>query len=173
MIDALTLDAHEIAPLLWQGSKPRAGRDVADAGFQVLVLCARDYQPSSVYFPGVPTVIHAPNDDHSFVTRTDLQLAVTTASRVAEHVKRGEKVLVTCIAGINRSGLVVALALHKVFGYSGQSCIDLVRRHRKLADRDEALTNTYFVEALLKLPGETVVPPPPLVIVRDFRASRD
>src|SRR5262245_9118799 len=107
------IEAHEIVPLLWQGSKPRAGHHVAAAGFQVLVLGAREYQAPASAFPGVATVIHAPNDDHHFVTRDDLQLAVNTATRVAEHLKNGEKILVTCLAGINRSGLVVALTMHK------------------------------------------------------------
>lgn len=164
------IDAHEIVPLLWQGSKPPAGPQVAAAGFQVLVLCAREFQPAPMYFSGVPTIIHAPNDDHHFVTRQDIQLAVNTASRVAEHLQRGEKILVTCLAGINRSGLVVALTLHKAFGYSGQSCIDLVRRRRILADGDDALTNTYFVEALLKLSGTDAPPPPRPLVIFDRRA---
>jgi protein-tyrosine phosphatase len=164
-------DANEIVPLLWQGSKPRPGRGLADAGFDVLVLCAREYQPTEASFPGL-VLINAPNDDHYFVTREDLDGAVNAASQVAEHVKAGRKVLVTCLAGINRSGLVVALALHKVFGYSGQTCINLVRAKRRLADGDDvALTNTIFVESLQKLKGTELHVTLPILIV-DRRASR-
>jgi protein-tyrosine phosphatase len=164
------IDAHEIVPLLWQGSKPRPGRWLADIGFEVLVLCAREYQPTAVSFPGL-VLINAPNDDHYFVSREDLQGAVDAASLVAEHVKAGRKVLVTCLAGINRSGLVVALALHKAFGYSGQTCINLVRAKRRLADGDDvALTNTLFVEALQRLKGTELRITPPILIV-DRRAG--
>lgn len=142
---------------------------MADAGFQVLVLCAREYQPAGTVFPGL-TVIHAPNDDHCFVTKEDLRLAVNAASRVAEHLKAGQKILITCLAGINRSGLVAALTIHKALGYSGRSCIDLVRAKRRLADGDDvALTNTFFVEALLRLQGEEVSVPPQILVV-DRRA---
>lgn len=165
------IDAHEIVPLLWQGSKPRPGRGLADIGFEVLVLCAREYQPTSTSFPGL-ILINAPNDDHYFVSREDFQGAVDAASQVAEHVKAGRKVLVTCLAGINRSGLVVALALHKVFGYSGQTCINLVRAKRRLADGDDvALTNTLFVEALQRLKGTELRVTPPILIV-DRRAGK-
>lgn len=164
-------DAHEIVPLLWQGSKPKPGRGLADAGFEVLVLCAREYQPTTASFPGL-ILINAPNDDHYFMTREDLQGAVDAASQVAEHVKAGRKVLVTCLAGINRSGLVVALALHEIFGYSGESCINIVRAKRRLADGDDvALTNTIFVEALQKLKGTEMRITPPILIV-DRRASQ-
>lgn len=164
------IDAHEIVPRLYQGSKPRVGRELADAGFQVLVLCAREYQPAAVYYPGL-TVIHAPNDDHCFVTKDDLRVAANAASRVVEHLKAGEKILVTCLAGINRSGLVVALTIHKALGYSGRSCIDLVRAKRRLADGDDvALTNTFFVESLMKLQGEEIRVPPQILIV-DRRAG--
>lgn len=159
------LDAHEIIPQLWQGSRPRAGREVAEAGFDVLVLCAREHQPAPDAYPGI-LVILAPNDDHHFVTREDLQVAVRTASRVVAYLQQGKKVLVTCLAGINRSGLVVALTIHKFLGFSGKSCIDIVREKRRFADvGDEALTNTFFVEALLKLPGTDVVVP------RSFRVT--
>jgi hypothetical protein len=161
------IDAHEIVPLLWQGSKPRPGPAVADAGFEVLVFCARDHQPSPEAFPGLEFIL-APNDDHVFMTKEDLTRAVNTASGVAERLLAGKKILVTCFAGINRSGLVVALTLHKAFGYSGRSCIDLVRKGRILADGDDALTNTFFVEALLKLPGEELVVPP-RIYIRDHR----
>lgn len=162
------IDANEIVPGLWQGSKPRPGRALSEAGFEVLVLCAREYQPAASAFPGL-TVLHAPNDDHSFVTREDLKLAVATATRVAKYLKKGRKILVTCLAGINRSGLVTALTIHKALGYSGRSCIDLVRAKRQLADGDDvALTNTFFVEALMQLQG-TDVRVPPRILVKDWR----
>lgn len=58
--------------------------------------------------------------------------------------KKGKRVLVRCQAGINRSGLVMALILIRE-GYSAQGAIDLMR-----AKRGEAvLTNKHF-ESWLK-----------------------
>lgn len=152
------IDAHEIVPGLWQGSKPRPGSALGEAGFQVAVFCAREYQPSPVYFPGVQ-VIHAPNDDIPIypLTPEDLKVAVQAATRVARHLAKGRKVLVTCLAGINRSGLVVALALHKAYGYSGRTCIEIVRSRRLIEDYGLALSNEHFVEALSKLSGEELI----------------
>ena len=56
------IEASEITKNLWQGSVPEPGEYVAEAGFDVLVLSAREYQRSSIYYPGVQ-VLHAPNDD--------------------------------------------------------------------------------------------------------------
>src|SRR5262245_15058087 len=151
------IEAHEIVPRLWQGSKPRTGSRLAKAGFDVVVFCAREYQPSGTYFPGVQ-VLHAPNEDDPLypISKQELQTAVMTATRLHELLDNGKKILVTCMAGINRSGLVVALTLHKAFGYSGRTCIDIVRESRIVND-GLALRNPQFVDALMKLPGEEVI----------------
>jgi len=73
------------------------------------------------------------------------------------YLKDGDKVLVTCVAGVNRSGLVVALAIHEFMGCSGKACIDLVRKNRKLiySIGPRALNNPYFVRVLEKLVERT------------------
>jgi hypothetical protein len=154
------LDAHEIVPGLWQGSLPPSGSAVADAGFDVLVLCARDYQRPADDYPGVE-IIYAPNNDSAWSRPKgkDMAIASWAARKVVTAVQDGSRVLVTCFAGINRSALVVALAIHGLHGYSGPACIQLIREKRKLAHpTDQALTNDYFVEALLRLPGRRVTP---------------
>lgn len=152
------IEAHEIVQQLWQGSQPPTGSKLAKRGFDAVVLCAREYQPPRSYFPGVQ-VLHAPNEDDPLfpMSKEELETAVWAATRVHGLLEQGKKVLVTCMAGINRSGLVVALSLHKTFGYSGQSCIDIVRDRRLLRD-GVALRNPQFVDALLKLPGKDVSP---------------
>jgi protein-tyrosine phosphatase len=63
--------------------------------------------------------------------------------------KAGKKVLVRCQAGLNRSGLIMALVLIKE-GYTAQDAIDLIRKQRG----DWALCNSTFVKWLLNLPIE-------------------
>lgn len=73
--------------------------------------------------------------------------------RIAEMVdlahtawKRGEKVLIRCQAGWNRSGLLMALVLMKE-GLSAQEAIDLIRHRRS----PHALCNKNFEKFLLGL----------------------
>lgn len=141
------LDAHEIAPGLWQGAAPPEGSRLSELGFSAVVLCAKEHQPKARIFPGL-RVIHAPNDDDFSrpPTREELRVAVNAARQVAQIVRRRDTVLVTCWMGLNRSGLVSALALHLLTGRSGFSCIQDVKKARK-----RALRNPGFQEALLRL----------------------
>lgn len=143
------IDAHHISDGLWQGAVPTPGNIIRDAGFHLLVLCASEYQLPAEDFPGVE-VIHAPNedDDSRPPTREELKIAVQAAERVVEALQAGKKVLVTCWAGRNRSGLVSALALRKHLGLSGLKVITLVQMCRP-----RALTNTQFEECLARLPA--------------------
>jgi protein-tyrosine phosphatase len=149
------LDAHEIVPRLWQGGDPPFGRALRDHGFDIVVLCARELQYPAVYFQDIE-VLHAPNDDSVSMPldRLKLGLAVKTAKMLARQIKAGKKCLVTCKAGLNRSGLVTALTLHMLFGWDGQTCIDAiraVRSSRKYPDL-RPLCNPQFEECLLQLP---------------------
>ena len=142
------MDAHPIVPRLWQGSMPMAGPQIAGHGFDVLVLCAEEYQPPAEWFPGV-RVIYAPNrDDYERApTSRELAAAKDASKLVAMHVMSGDKVLVTCMAGRNRSGLVTALALKRLYGMSGKQAILLVRERRKHVT-GEALSNPHFIRWL-------------------------
>ena len=149
------MDAHEITPGLWQGSFPPLGNAVRQGGFDLLVLCARELQQPSIDFHNV-AVIHAPNDDseaYGPLTREKLRVAIRAARKVAKAVKRGEQVLVTCALGMNRSGLVSALALHLLYGWPGGQCLKWVRKHRPTKGRCPPLSNPDFIEALLRLSG--------------------
>ena len=143
------IEASAILPWLWQGSAPPTGPHVARAGFHTLVLCAMEYQPEMHHFPGVE-VIHAPNDDRSDVPPTKEQLlgALRAARVVTERVKESKRVLVTCMQGRNRSGLVSALSLY-LLGVKPSAAVDMVKNKR----RRRALSNPRFVEALLRLPA--------------------
>ena len=60
--------------------------------------------------------------------------------------QRGRRCLVRCQAGLNRSGLIIAMCLVKA-GYSPQQAIDLIRQKRS----PQALFNQHFVQVLMKI----------------------
>lgn len=159
------LDADEIYPGLWQGSLPPRGEVLARKGFKTVALCAVEWQFPHNAFWNV-SVLHAPNkDDGSPLTREQLLIAIDTGKKLAVRVKNGQKVLSTCYHGKNRSGLVTALTLHFLNGWSGAYCRELVREKRKLGDYSKALSNPDFTQALLNLPGTDPKPEGPLILL--------
>jgi protein-tyrosine phosphatase len=136
------LDATCIGPRLYQGSAPNSGSALRNARFTLVVLCAKEYQPSSERFPGVH-VLHVPFDDSLTPSIGELRAAAAAADTVAREIRNGGRVLVTCMAGRNRSGLVTAMALVALNGWTG----DQAARHIQ-ALRPNALTNTAFVAFL-------------------------
>jgi protein-tyrosine phosphatase len=142
------VDASPITPQLYVGSAP-----VPDLrGFDVIVLCAQEYQPGAEMFPGT-TVEHFPFDDRPCLSKQELAMPVRAARRVAGHMMVGRRVLVTCQMGRNRSAFVAALALHLTTGESGKACADRVRKHRVDPIGVRALSNRGFYSALSKIPG--------------------
>lgn len=141
-----TPECSKVAERLYQGSVPLPSGAVARAGFTLLVLAAQEYQfpPSASRQFGIP-VVHAPIDD-SELTEGEWRRAVSAARVVAVRHRAGAKVLVTCAAGLNRSGLVTALSIHLLTGCSGASAVRLVRERR-----ENALFNRSFVRRLKKL----------------------
>lgn len=146
------LDANEIAPNLWQGSCPPEGPTLRSQAFDVLVLCAEEYQPPTETFFGV-RVIHVPFDDdfEEPPSEPTLQRIFRTAWFLTSELRKGRKVLVTCWAGHNRSGFVVGMTLHHLLGMTGQQAIQTIQRRRK-----GALSNPIFRELLRMVDG----PPP-------------
>jgi len=133
------IDAHRIAPKLWMGSRPSPA---ACKVFDVIVLAAEEHQPD---LPDVH-VVRAPIDDAKPTPR-EVELALRAAKVVNLQRRKGRRVLVSCYMGVNRSGLVTALAL-MLNGSSAQSAIRRIRAARKV-DGYTPLSNPHFV-ALLK-----------------------
>lgn len=103
------LNYNEIYPNLYQGGEPALELGYI---FDYIVFCAEEIQPYEHEF--LPAVsLFCPFDDNGVTKPSPSELIeiYETADRVAELVQDGNKVLVTCAAGINRSGLVTALAL--------------------------------------------------------------
>ena len=127
---------------LWMGSAPLC--DTEDSRrmqyrFDVLVLAAMEHQPSSLCFPGV-RVIHAPIDDGRYVPENEIRIVSRASELVANALRIGKRVLVTCWQGRNRSGFIVAMALVRL-GIHPDQAIELVRRARG----QTALSNEAFV----------------------------
>jgi hypothetical protein len=148
----LGVDANRIAPGLYQGAAPPPEGALRASGFDVVVFCAEEFQPEGRHYPGV-RVIHCPlNDDGSPMTDDEWQRALACGAKVANLLDRGARVLVTCRAGRNRSGLVTAVALYFQTEREGAELVGHVRRARR-APSGPALTNPYFVRALAQLPN--------------------
>ena len=128
---------------LWQGARPPHGTFLAERGFQTLVLAAKEIQDAHNYQDIV--VIKAPGDDDDRPHRLQAFLPVwhKAADVVAKRVADGQKVLVTCAQGLNRSGFITCVALHKLTGWDGGTCVDHIQ-HR----REDALFNSTFVDWL-------------------------
>lgn len=149
------IDADQIIRNLYQGSKPPFGEELSRHKFDVLVLAAQEYQPADLHFPGL-RVVRAPMDDARLSSR-EWDQVVRAARAVASYVRRGKQVLVTCYEGRNRSGIIVAVAVHLITGVSGARAVDIVRRQRK-AMSGPALTNPDFVARLRAIRSATLSP---------------
>jgi hypothetical protein len=130
--------------------------------FDVIVLCAQELQRKvkSTHPPNARAKLaYAPNDDAT-LTVDQVIIAFRAAELASEAVRMGRRVLVTCMQGRNRSGLVSALTVHMLTGVGGQQAIEIVRRRRVKAP---ALTNDSFNNFLAEIPALRVDKPRDLV----------
>jgi len=118
----------EVVPNLFVGSKPALGRH---GDIDTLVLAARENQPPTHLFPGLE-VIHVPLDDAPGrqMHAAEIESALRAAQCVAQRLRSGRRVLVTCQMGLNRSALIAALAMHGVYGMRPDEIIARLRRAR-------------------------------------------
>lgn len=137
---------NEVVPGLWQGGHDVRSQDgtacvVRDEFDLVVSLATREgYGPAD----GVEQVVVRMADagiDPALGERLD-----AVARDVADAVTGGRRVLVRCSGGLNRSGLVVALALIRL-GHPSDEAVALVRAARG----PWALTNPGFVTHLRSL----------------------
>lgn len=142
----MSYQAHKILDHMYQGGMPPPGEGLKNAGIEVLVLAAKEHQDAEAY-EGI-TVICAPGDDDPRRHRLDRFIDGwrAAATQVVEHVRAGRNVLVTCMAGQNRSGLIVALAVRELTGWSGEKIVDHVSRSRPFALNNQTFAN-YICES--------------------------
>lgn len=135
------VEASHIIGGLWQGSAPNLA-EVQAKGFDAVALCAVEHQPQRAA-DGRLRVIRCPIEDEPdrMLSLAARHLALEASHEVAQHLLRGQNVLVTCHAGLNRSGLVSALALHMISGWDAETIIRIIRRKRSYL----SLSNPDFV----------------------------
>jgi len=143
--------------VLAQGDVEAAYEGIVHGTFDRVVLCAYELEEMfSLMMEGKPKAIRdrilfAPNDDGATMTRRQIRTAANAAKECVRHYRKGERVLVTCAAGRNRSGLVTAMALHFISGCGGKSAVEIVRARRK-AKSGPALSNPLFEKFLCAIP---------------------
>ena len=133
------IDAHNIVRRLWIGSRPPVDRPLPM--FDVVVLCAKEYQPE---MPHVPVVLRVPLDDAQ-LDAVQFRAALLGARELAAYLQAGKTALVTCWAGRNRSALVAGLALRLLAPRSSADRIIATIRARR---HPSALSNVHFVSYL-------------------------
>jgi protein-tyrosine phosphatase len=77
------------------------------------------------------------------MTIAEQRVAMQAATVVVQARARGDRVLVTCMQGRNRSGLIAALALRRL-GVSADDAVSMVRSARGIG----ALNNAHFLALL-------------------------
>lgn len=130
MLDGYTylLDNGKLA----QGSKPP--EFVQRIPFDVVVLAAKEWQPE---LPGYE-VIRVLLDDSGPPPTPEEKAAIRhSAHKVARRIRAGRRVLVTCVQGRNRSGVISGLALVEL-GLPPKLVVQQIRRLRN------GLVNPYF-----------------------------
>lgn len=129
---------------LWIGNAPPTKGALWNTGFDCVVLMAKEYQPAGCFF--YVDDICAPIDDDE-LTRKEARLVIMAARETILRLKRRQRVLVTCMAGLNRSGLVCALSLMFGNGMNPDDAVALIRAARG----SEALSNPSFVNFLKRV----------------------
>jgi protein-tyrosine phosphatase len=79
------------------------------------------------------------------IERSQIPAILDTADWVFDRWQDGQQVLVRCQAGMNRSGLIIAITLMKD-GYSAAEAISSIRKKNPYA-----LSNSAFVNYLMKI----------------------
>lgn len=146
MIDAAGVVQVGRGQLFIGGALPDVS-DVFDR-FDHVVFAASERQPAKIEpSPGAGAFSRCLLDDADPALPGQIDRAYRCASHVASLVASGKKVLVTCFAGRNRSGLIVALAMSILFPWMrGASIIEHIQ-----TVRPNALSNESFVRAILKI----------------------
>jgi len=139
-------DVTRIHGGLYIGSAPTDPSLYQD--FDVIVLCAEEFQPGSRAFPRA-RVRRIPFNDAPNIDGATIGRVLSGSKVVAQDLARGRRTLVTCAMGRNRSALVTALSLHYLTGAPALVCGQRVYQLRKDPTGVRALQNQSFVQLLV------------------------
>jgi len=156
LLEANPATASRVLGELWVGSAPPIGARTARI-FDCLILAAAEYQPDPGCFGGMDVHGLSLYDDGEPMSTAEMAASVRAAGKVVAWLSRGKRVLVTCHMGLNRSGLVAALAM--CCGPGRVSVEDSIAAMRK-ARGPRALSNRQFVAFLKAYCGRGVRPEP-------------
>lgn len=145
----MVINANEILPNLWIGSEPYLPAEVYK-DFDTIVFSAKgiDVRPYFKKFSD-KKILQTALEDRLYLPEGTFIKAEQMAYWVADEVFAGRKVLVTCAAGLNRSGLITALALRLITGKSGVECVKEVQEKRFGALNNETFAK--YVSMLLPI----------------------
>jgi len=124
----------EIVPGLWQGMRPKSY-----IGYDLVISCEQFLAKKPMEnFMGV--TIHCPlrDEDDFEIPAYGIWAAAVAAHHVLDQ-QRGEKVLIHCSGGLNRSSLVTVRIL-ELLGYEAHEAVAIIRRQHD----DFALCNRAF-----------------------------
>lgn len=138
------INADRVAPRLYIGAYESNTRALRAAGFTKVIRVAKELPHDY------------PLDDSSDVSAVFLEPAMHAAAEARNAIVRGQRVLITCAMGINRSAFVAAVVMIKLYRMPPQQAIAQIRAARRVpASMRYALSNRHFVGKLLQLtPGE-------------------
>jgi protein-tyrosine phosphatase len=114
--------------------------------FDVVAFTAQEAIPRGFKPPPGKTAYSCPLDDDPYrpIPHEVAGYAHQFARQLAGHVGRGQKVLVTCFQGVNRSGLITGLTLMYAYGFSGAKTVQIIRSRRKPEGNFMVLGNPMF-----------------------------
>lgn len=141
------IKVHEIVPGLYQRGrfekypKEKKEKFLKESGINIVVSLISAVDDAEIY-DYVGHYVHYPMADNK-LSAGDANTLNILAKELANSIKNGSVALVHCNAGRNRSGLLSALILVHLRGYSGKLAIDTVREARP-----NALANETFVQYL-------------------------
>lgn len=150
-------DYDPIYTNLYQGSYPKLNAELLKK-FDIVVYCAMEQQPTDAAIkaalkpldPGTrknKQVIKFPMDDDPYqpIEAPLNRQLIAQALQLASALRAGRTVLITCMMGMNRSGLLSAMTLMAASGCSGKAALDTIRTGRRpMDDGTRALFNPMF-----------------------------
>jgi len=127
---------------IWQGGYQEIPWDLKNAAIHTVIYAAEECPPLSHHLGA--ELVYCPNDDNMAPFNHPIYLALLFNAmrgvrKTVETVQNGKNILVTCGHGLNRSGLVVGLALRILTDWSPEKIISLIQEKRP-----NALNNSSF-----------------------------